>query len=203
MFVIHYSDVIMGVMASQITSLTIVYSTVYSGADPRKLQSSASPAFVRGIHLWLVNSPHKGPVTRNMFPFHDFIMLILPLSSLICYIYHVAYDFALMGPFSMWFAKLWNHIDGLVQERRNCSALALELHLSCINPLKLYTPQKIFCNSECCQLMFQWCNKVHMLCFHRCTTMHHWNKRAQHSQLLNSFFECTYLCIEIYGMIIL
>ena len=46
----HYSDVIMGVMASQITSLTIVYSTVYSGADQRKHQSSASLAFVRGIH---------------------------------------------------------------------------------------------------------------------------------------------------------
>ena len=32
----HYSDVIMGESASQITSLTIVYSTVYSGADQRK-----------------------------------------------------------------------------------------------------------------------------------------------------------------------
>ena len=46
----HYSDVIMNTMASQITSLTIVYSTVYSGADQRKHQSSASLAFVRGIH---------------------------------------------------------------------------------------------------------------------------------------------------------
>ena len=45
----HYS-VKMGAMASQITSLTIVYSTVYSGTDPRKYQSSASLAFVRGIH---------------------------------------------------------------------------------------------------------------------------------------------------------
>ena len=46
----HYIDVIMGAIASQITSLTIVYSTVYSGADQRKHQSSASLAFVRGIH---------------------------------------------------------------------------------------------------------------------------------------------------------
>ena len=46
----HYGDVIMGTIASQITSLTIVYSTVYSGADQRKHQSSASLAFVRGIH---------------------------------------------------------------------------------------------------------------------------------------------------------
>ena len=47
---LHYNDVIMGVIASQITSLTIVYSIVYSDADQRKHQSSASLAFVRGIH---------------------------------------------------------------------------------------------------------------------------------------------------------
>ena len=64
---IHYNGVIMGVMASQITSLTIAYSTVYSGADQRKHQSSASLAFVRRIHQWPANSPHKGPVTRNCF----------------------------------------------------------------------------------------------------------------------------------------
>ena len=64
----------MGAMASQITSLTIVYPIVYSGTDQRKHQSSASLAFVRGIHRWPVNSPHKGPVTRKMFPFDDVIM---------------------------------------------------------------------------------------------------------------------------------
>ena len=61
----HYNDVIMSAIASQITSLTIVYSTVYSDADQRKHQSSASLAFVRGIHRWPVNSPHKWPVTRQ------------------------------------------------------------------------------------------------------------------------------------------
>ena len=66
----------MGAMASQITSLTIVYSTVYSDADQRKHQSSASLAFVRGIHRRPVNSPHKWPVTRKMFPFHDVIMMV-------------------------------------------------------------------------------------------------------------------------------
>ena len=70
----HYSDVIMGAMASQITSLTIVYSTVYSDADERKHQSSASLVFVRGIQRSPVNSPHKGSVTRKMFPFNDVIM---------------------------------------------------------------------------------------------------------------------------------
>ena len=70
----HYCDVTMGAMASQITSLNIVYSTVHSGADQRKHQSSASLAFVRGIHRLSMNSPHKWPVTRKMFPFDDVIM---------------------------------------------------------------------------------------------------------------------------------
>ena len=64
----------MGAKASQITSLTIVYSTVYSDADQRKHQSSASLAFVRGIHRGPVNSPHKWPVTRKIIPFDDVIM---------------------------------------------------------------------------------------------------------------------------------
>ena len=50
----------MSVMASQITSLTIVYSTIYSGADQRKHQSSASLAFVRG------NSPVNGEFPEQM-----------------------------------------------------------------------------------------------------------------------------------------
>ena len=63
----HYSDVIIGEMVPQITSLKIVYSNVYSGADQRKHQSSASLAFVWGIHRWPGNSLHKWPVTRRMF----------------------------------------------------------------------------------------------------------------------------------------
>ena len=72
----HYSDVIMGMIASQITNLTTVYSTVCSDADQRKHQSSASLAFVRGIHRGPVNSLHKWPVTRKMFPFDDVIMYL-------------------------------------------------------------------------------------------------------------------------------
>ena len=72
---IHHNEVIMSAMVSQITSLTVVYSTVHSGSDQRKHQSSASLAFVWGIHRWLVNSPHKGPVTWKVFPFHDVIMI--------------------------------------------------------------------------------------------------------------------------------
>ena len=70
----HYCDVIMGATASQIINLTIVYSTVHSGADQRKHWSSASMTFVRGIHRSPVISPHRWPVTRKMFPFDDVIM---------------------------------------------------------------------------------------------------------------------------------
>ena len=72
----HYNDVITGAMASQITSLAIVYSTVYSGTDQRKHQSSASLAFV-----WPVNSPHKRSVTRKMFRFDDVIM-----TTFVCFV---------------------------------------------------------------------------------------------------------------------
>ena len=68
----------MGAITSQITSLTIVYSTVYSDADQRKHQSSALLAFVRWIHRRPVNSPHKWPVTRKIFPFDDVIMVEAP-----------------------------------------------------------------------------------------------------------------------------
>ena len=77
----NYNDVIMGTMASPIASLTIVNSTIYSGANQRKHQSSASLAFVRGIHRWPVNSPDKGPVTRKIFPFDDVIMFDCPGAS--------------------------------------------------------------------------------------------------------------------------
>ena len=76
----HCNDAIMSAMASQITGVSIVYSTVCSGEDQGKHRSSASLAFVRGIHRWPVNSPspvnspHKWPVTRKMFPFDDVIM---------------------------------------------------------------------------------------------------------------------------------
>ena len=64
----------MSAMAYKITSLKILYSTVYSDADQRKHQSSAPVALVRGIHRWPVNSPHKRLVTGEMFSFDDVIM---------------------------------------------------------------------------------------------------------------------------------
>ena len=83
----HYSDVVMGTIASQIASLTIVYSIIYSDADQRKNQSSASLALVRGIHRGPVNSPHKWPVTRKMFPFDDVIMTYYKHVTT-CWTYH-------------------------------------------------------------------------------------------------------------------
>ena len=87
---IHYNDVIMGSKASQIASLTIVYSTVYLGADQRKHQSPASLTFVRGIHRWPMKFPHKWSVTRKMLPFDDVIMYLPALSQTMadCFTYH-------------------------------------------------------------------------------------------------------------------
>ena len=70
----HYCDVIMGAIASEITSHDIVYSTVYSGADQRKHQSFASLAFERGTH--------RGPVTRKMFHLMTSSWLDLSMFSL-------------------------------------------------------------------------------------------------------------------------
>ena len=72
----HYTDFIMSTMASQITGVCIVCSTVCSGADQRKHHSPAPLTFVKGMHQWPVNSPHKGPVTQKMLPFDDVIMLM-------------------------------------------------------------------------------------------------------------------------------
>ena len=70
----YYSDVIVSAIATQITGVLTVYSTDCSGADQRKHQNSAPLAFVRGIRRSPVNSPHEGPVSREMFPFDDVIM---------------------------------------------------------------------------------------------------------------------------------
>ena len=112
---LHYNDVI---MAYQITSLTIVCSTVYSGADPRKYQSSASLTFVRGIHRWPVNSSHKGPVMRKIFPFHGVIrtfMVVVTLS------YHAWISLKISLKFV---SKVGiNHIPTLVQVMAWCHKL--------------------------------------------------------------------------------
>ena len=74
----------MSTMASKITGVSIVYSTVCSRADLRKYQSSAALAFVSGIHRGLMNSHHKGPVTWKTFPFDDPIMLSFSTNFFAC-----------------------------------------------------------------------------------------------------------------------
>ena len=78
----HYNDIIMGLIESQ---------TVYSDADQRK-QSSASLAFVRGMHRSPVNSPHKGPVTRKMFPCDDVVMVNANTVNWAMYSWYIVQD---------------------------------------------------------------------------------------------------------------
>ena len=81
-----------------------VYSIGYYRADQRKHQSPASLAFVRGIHRWPVNSPHKWPVTRRIFPFDDVIM-IRP--------YCILTKFKFCNEIYMWyFFKYWHFYPG-------------------------------------------------------------------------------------------
>ena len=118
--VFHYNDVIMSSMASQIPSLMIVYSAVYSGADQRKHQSSTSLAFVRGIHRGPVNSTHKGPVMQKMFPFGDIIMWLLKhyLDCLIhginCFLIFSCDQAALWMVFSVRLPHLFHYVPIIV-----------------------------------------------------------------------------------------
>ena len=93
----HYGDVIMGAIASQINSFTIVYSTVYSDADQRKHQISASLAFVWGIHRRPVNSQHKWPVARKMFPFDAVIMFCSRPVAKSMYYWNTIYQYAMLN----------------------------------------------------------------------------------------------------------
>ena len=113
----HYSDVIMSTMASQVTSLTIVCSTVYSDAN-RKHQCSASLAFVWGIHRWLVNSRHKGLVMSSW-----------TLSFLSIKKYSKC-----IRLFSIKVTIEYVHFDGLVQDCSNSIAFAMELLQSSTKP---------------------------------------------------------------------
>ena len=63
---------------SQITGVSVVYSTVFfSGSDQRNYLRSASLAFVWGIHRRPMNSPNKGPLTREICPYDNVIRQIV------------------------------------------------------------------------------------------------------------------------------
>ena len=73
----HYSDVIKGTITSQITSLTTAYSTVYSETDEKNQKLRVTGLCAGNSPGRPVNSPHKCPVTRKIFPFDDYIMHVI------------------------------------------------------------------------------------------------------------------------------
>ena len=76
----------------------------------RKYQSSASLAFVWGVHRWPVNSPHKWPVTRKMFSFDDVIMFFrgcVPEMFVACILLLIAYTFRKNWEFPLLLCSLW------------------------------------------------------------------------------------------------
>ena len=106
----HYNDVIMGTVVSQVTSLTIVYSTIYSDADQRKHQSSTSLAFVQGIHRGPVNYPHKWPVTRKMFSFDDVIIVMSGPGPLFMSYWQISWSLEATRLYVTMAITLWNLI---------------------------------------------------------------------------------------------
>ena len=148
----NYSDVIMSVMASQINGVSTVYSTVCSGADQRKHQSTTSLAFVRGIHWWPVNSPHKGPVTRKMFPVDDVIMEFFALLELCV-------------PIITWWSVLYTSWNSLLRQRSSCFDRKSSSGNSCCWTYPLY---KIFR----AKIAIKW--SVYKLCIQKCYK--NWNE---------------------------
>ena len=128
-----YGDVIMGVIASQITSLSIIYSNAHSDADQGKHQSSASLAFVRGIHRRPVNFPHKWPATRKIFPSDDVIMEISSNTSTNVEFWCIVNFNKLLNNSRQWFHTLWLSRDVSVMGRR----------LTCFHGVKSFSARQV------------------------------------------------------------
>ena len=146
----HYSDVMMGAMASQNTGVSVVYSTVCSGADQRKYQSSASLAFVRGIRRSPADSLHQGPITRKMFPFDDVIMVYFKAKPHGCCIFsmilHEAPSMETTTPKGEWFpcwVAEWSIMENMQQQMWFCfypSPISINISIYVYNALRL-TPE--------------------------------------------------------------
>ena len=144
----HYSDVIMGTMASQIVSVSIACSAFYSGADQWKHQSSASLAF----HRWPVNSPRKEPETRKMFPFDDVISMD-PHNASWCLVGRdenkITPKVSLITPY-LW----WNGISVPVLTYWARVIMAAILQTTFFNS---FSPIQLLCDfSEICTQWFNW-----------------------------------------------
>ena len=127
----HYDDVRMGAIASQITSLTIVYSTVYSDADKKTSKLRVTGLCV-GNSPGEVTSPHKGPVTRKMFPFDDVIMTLSiygpedPVHQCAEYVSLNMYTYAYMFVFDLRSAQVYCFAIILVSQE-----VSLNFHRCC------------------------------------------------------------------------
>ena len=123
----HYSDVIMSVMVSQITGVSIVYSTVCTGTYKKTSKAPRHwPLWGEFIgDRWFPVQRASYQVTRKMFLCDDVFMMHLETMSSCIGDQAPALE-GLYGYFHVTFR--W------VQERRNSSALAMELRLSCTNP---------------------------------------------------------------------
>ena len=139
----------MSAIASQITSLTIVYSTVYPGGDQRRHQSPASLAFVRRIHHWPVNSPHKWPVTRKMFSFDDVIMKnrLSPLSGLNRHMDTVSYR-NLRGNSRQSRTPLWRHRWHSFLHLRYLTLMAYKRQIRVYSPWSLASQKREVCTEH-------------------------------------------------------
>ena len=96
---LHYDDVTMGGMTSQITSLAIVYSTVYSGADQRKHQSPATLAFVRGIPAQMASNAETASI---WWRHHDCGQIIIFTCGLERYTHYQGLQYITTGCSSWW-----------------------------------------------------------------------------------------------------
>ena len=137
----------MSAVASQITSLTIVYLTVYSGADKKKTSKLRVTGFVRGINRWPVNSPHKGPVTRKMFPFDDVIMQQNIHRASVAELWRFIYYWHEQAVKTIELAVIW---DTMMFMWGHCNIYATWLHcvvikLSTVVNDHLYSLSFIFC----------------------------------------------------------
>ena len=131
----HYDDVIMGAIAFQITSLTIVSSTAYSDADQRKHQSSASLAFVQRIHREAGEFPALWQMASDaeISPFNDVIIKITRRTPRVP-----------TSPCLIW--GRWN---------RNSLAIRQTVYFECFRMFLVRTWPASFMKIRAC--VFQWC----------------------------------------------
>ena len=124
--IIRDNGVIISAMVSQISSITIVYSTVYSrrrSKEISKLKALRHWPLWGEIHRWPVNFPHKGPVTRKKFPFDDVIMHACIVSTCIlgCVCDWIGNTTKFYGNFCIDIQCCWNVIrPSIIRNRSLC-----------------------------------------------------------------------------------